>query len=321
MKSFFSMLVAACAASVIAQNYDPTAAAATVNGEKITNNEYFGRMSYLDNVGFVEEGRFVEMIPAFMTLRRLIDERLLLLVAKDKGVLPSQSEVDAEIARRRTDSADQYTKMKNLGVPDNVITGRMLVEMAQFRLLTQGIVITDEQVQSHYNLNKMIYRKPATVKLRVIVVEDAASKAKVDEALKTKAFAVVAKELSTDLTKFDGGDLPRINMSSLPQNVSNEVSRLKAGDKTNWIESGTSFLKYLIEQKEDETQLPLDEKLKTEIKKKMMMVAGQQKNSDAVGAALAQKRAVCKVTIPAPGLQKLWDYYVAESTKGKTNKP
>jgi hypothetical protein len=53
--------------------------------------------------------------------------------------------------------------------------------------------------------------------------------------------------------------------------------------------------------------MPLDAILKADIKKRMMVVAGQQKNGEAVEKLVKDKRKAVNVKITAPGLQKLWN--------------
>lgn len=309
------VLLPIIAAFASAQTLDPNEVIVTINGEKILASEYFNRMEMLENVGTMSDGKFVELPPAFLTLQRIVTERLIMQVAKEKGVAPTPAEIDAEFKEQQIEQAESFKRLKDYGLTDQELKKRVEMDLTQFKLITMGVNITDEQVTNHYNLNKMVYVTPATVKLRVIVVDKPEDRAKVDEALKTKTFAEVAKQLSTDITKYDGGDLPKVAINAIPQNVQNEVLRSKAGDKTQWIQSEGSFLKYLIEAKEEQKQIPLDTKLRKEIKRRMMLVAGRQKND--VQAMIDDKRKSAKVQIGTPGLQKLWDAYMADYLRYK----
>jgi parvulin-like peptidyl-prolyl isomerase len=258
-------------------------------------------------VGTVEDGKFVAAPPAFLTLRRMIDEAIVLMVAKDKGVAPTAAEINAEVAKRRTENPEKLKDLQALGITDDVIVAQVTQDLARFNLLTMGVSITDAQVTNHYNVNKLVYVEPAMTKLRVIVVENAADKTKVDEALKTKSFAEVATTMSVDLTKLMGGDLPEVPTDNLPENVRTAISTVPAGKTTAWIESSGAHLKYLVESKKEQRQMPLDAELKADIKKRMMVVAGQQKNGETVEKLVSDKRKATNVQITAPGLQKLWN--------------
>lgn len=289
---------------------DPAKPVATVNGEPITAAEYYRKMEFLPGVGTVSNNKFIESPPAFLALEKLINERLILLVAKKKGVAPTAGEIDNELKKRKAETPERYQRMTDLGMTDTEFKSQVMLDLAQFNLLTMGITVTDQQVAEHYNTNKFSYTSPATVKLRVIVVENLTNRDKVDLALKTKDFAVVAREMSTDLTKFDGGNLPEVDISRLPTNVLNQVQITPAGSNTAWIESSGSFSKYKIETKTEAKQLPLDDKLKLVIKRRLMLEFGEAKNN--VRAMLDEVRKTAKVQINAVGLQKLWDSYMQD---------
>lgn len=281
-----------------------------VNGEKVLAQEYYRRMEFLPNVGTLIGGQFVELPPAFLTLEDLINDRLVLQLAKERGLLPTAEAVDTELALRKRESPDDYAKLAELGVSDEELKSRLLVELAQFSLVTEGVTVTDKQVEEHYQVNKVMYTTPPQVRLRVIVVKKAEDRVKVDEALRTKSFEVVAREMSTDVSAFSGGELPEVAMSQLPQNVYNEVIRTSPGEITNWIELEGFFAKYRIEEKKEAVVLPLDDKLRREIRRRLMFTIGMNKND--VKALLDEKRRTAKVEIASPGLQKVWDRFLKE---------
>lgn len=301
----------ALSGSAFAQTLDPNSVVVTVNGEKVYASEYYTRMAYLEGVGTVNDGKFSPAPPAFLTIQRLVNEKLIMQIAKEKGVAPTPAEIAEEVAAQKSANSEHFQRLKDLGVTDAAIENQIAMDLTQFKLVTMGITITDDQVMNHYNLNKMVYMKPAMVKMRVIVVSKAEDKAKVESALKTKKFGDVAREMSTDLTKFDNGDLPNVAIQNLPQNVLNEVTRTEAGQTTQWIESEGAYLKYLVESKSASTPIPLDANLKKAIKRRMMLIAGQQKNN--IGALLDAKKRDGKIEINAPGLQKLWNLYIADT--------
>ena len=77
---------------------DPTRTVAIVNGEAIKGDEYYHRMEYLPGVSRrIQEGVNAEFPPGFLTLEQLVTERLILQLAKQRNVAPSQAEVDAEM--------------------------------------------------------------------------------------------------------------------------------------------------------------------------------------------------------------------------------
>ncbi len=307
MKPIFLLASIGVTAAAVCQPIDNNAVIAKVDGQVINAAQFYRRMAYLDGVGTVENGRFVAVPPAFLTIQRMIDEIIVVAVAKDKGVAPTAAEIEAELIKRKNDNPGTLKELQDLGVGDDMIRSQITQDLARFNLLTMGVTITDAQVQNNYNVNKMVYVTPATIKLRVIVVTEAANKTKVDEALKTKPFAEVASTMSEDLTKMLGGDLPLVPVANLPKNVADATATLAPGKTTIWIESDGAHLKYLVEAKTEQKQLPLDAKLKADIKKSMMVIAGQQKNGEMVEKLIKDKRKATQVVITSPGLQKLWN--------------
>ena len=113
--------------------------------------------------------------------------------------------------------------------------------------------------------------------------------------------------MSVDLTKLMGGELPEVPTANLPENVRTAITSVPVGKTTAWIESGSAHLKYLVEVKTEQKQMPLEAVLKADIKRRMMVVAGQQKNGEMVEKLIRDKRKAANVQITAPGLQKLWN--------------
>jgi len=281
-----------------------------VNGVPITATEYYKRMELLPGVGVYSNGNFIERPPAFITILQLVQDQLILQLAKEQGVAPTESEITQELNIRKAQDSEKYKAFAEFGIGDEELKRQIAIDIAQFKLLTKGVTVTDQQVTEHYNNNKLYYTTPATVKLRVIVVKNAEDKQKVDNSLKSKSFAEVAKELSTDITKYAGGDLPEVSVAQLPQNVLNEVTRTSPGKDTAWIESEGVFSKYRVEKKTDAKQLPLDNKLKERIRRMLMVEIGKRRNN--VRQMLDAMRLKAKIEIASPGLQKLWEAYIRD---------
>jgi foldase protein PrsA len=282
----------------------------TINGETVTVGEYYRRMEFLEDVGKIVANQFVERPPAFLAVERIVNERLILQLARRQGVAPTPGEIENEYRIRRQDNAEQVDNLLALGVAEADLKAQVAVEMAQFNLMTKGVTITDQQITDHYNNNRFLYSTPATATLRVIVVREAADKLRVESALATRSFADVAREHSVDLSKFDGGSLGEVAIDRLPQNVRNLVSIIETGKHTPWIESQGAFLMYHIDAKSESKQLPLDDRLRRQIRRKMMLDMGRSRNN--VKAMMDEMLKTVKVEISSPGLQKLWDAYIRD---------
>lgn len=284
-----------------------------VNGDVVSLGEYYRRMEFLQDVGKMVGNQFVERTPGFLTVERLVTEKLTMQLARRHGVAPTPGEVENEYRIRKEDNPAQIKTLLDMGITEADIKGQIAIEMAQFNVLTKGVSITDQQITDHYNNNRFIYTTPAMASLRVIVVREATDKARVETALRSKKFEEVARELSVDLSKFDGGYLGEVPIERLPQNVKNLVELLPAGSNTPWIESQGAFLMYRIETKTEAKQLPLDDRLRRQIRRKMMLDMGRAKND--VKAMMDEMLKTVVVEIDSPWLQKIWNDYIEEYRK------
>lgn len=98
-KAIFAGLLLALTGAALAQ-VDPARVVATVNGVAIKGDEYYHRMEFLPGVGKNMGDGFAEFPPGFLTLEQLITEKLVFQLAKEKGVMPTQADIDAELQYR-----------------------------------------------------------------------------------------------------------------------------------------------------------------------------------------------------------------------------
>ncbi|GIV01432.1 MAG: hypothetical protein KatS3mg015_0262 [Fimbriimonadales bacterium] len=281
-----------------------------VNNRSFTEKEYFQRMEFLNDVYMAIDGGFLEAPPGFITLLRMINDELILELARQKGVMPTEGEIDSEFAKRKQGNAELFAEMEAIGISEAELKLRATIDLAQFKLLTMGVTVTDEQVDEHYKANPQLYTVPGILHLRVIVVKDEAAKAAVDEALKTKPFGEVAQEHSVDATKAIGGDLGVIPIGNLPERIQQQFKDVPVGKTTDWIESSGSWLKYFVEEKTETTIKPLTPELRETIRKRLMLEIGKQKNR--LQDDLDALRASAKIEFSNPGMKTLYERYMKE---------
>ncbi|MEJ5169716.1 MAG: peptidyl-prolyl cis-trans isomerase [Fimbriimonadales bacterium] len=319
--SSFVAFFAICLASA---QLDPNRVVAVVNGEEIKAAEYYHRMEFLPNVGKRIGDRFAELPPGFMTLEQLITERLVLQLAKSKGCLPTDSEVQAEFERMKKEDPGLVERWTASGRTLPELLYEVRVNLAGFKLKTFGITITDQEVQDFYKKNPSMFTVERRFKLRVIVV-DAANKQKVEDELKAgKPFADVARQWSLDLTKVEGGLVGTIPASRLNEAVRKVVSNTRIGQTTDWIVNGERHAKFLLEDVLPEQVLPLDDKLKADIRKRLMLDRGNVRNN--VQKEMADLRSKSKIEIKNQEFAQLYDrmigsYLAQEAAKNQGAKP
>ncbi len=272
----FSILAAA--------QVDPARVVAVVNGEEIKGSEYYRRMEYLPGIGRRVGNQFVEFPPGFFAVEQLITERLVFQLAQSKGISISDAEVDSELATRTTENANYLKDWIGGGRTAEELSYQVRYELAQFKISTFGITITDQEIETDYKANPSTYTVPRQYKLHVIVVKDPADKASSDADLAGgKTFEQVASARSVDISRVRGGDYGQVPADGLSPRVKAALALIRIGQQTDWIDVGDTdqnrvFLRFRLDDVVPEEKLALDGKLKRMIRKKLMMIRGAAKN-------------------------------------------
>lgn len=270
--------MAALAGSLVAQ-VDQARLVATVNGEEIRGGEYYRRMEFLPNVGRQMGNSFATFPPGFLTIEQLITERLVVQLAKEKGIFPTEPEVQAEIRARLEDNPKVIEEWLSTGQSREEFEALARFQLAQFKLQTFGVTITDQEVDAHYKDNQGMFTIPKRVKLRVIAVNTPEAKSAVDADLAAgKAFADVAAARSIDITKSSNGEFGTVPITELSQEVRKVVEEAKIGKTTKWIQTGDVSAIFLLEGVLPAEVVPLDSKLRRRIRRDMMTQRGVIKN-------------------------------------------
>lgn len=287
-----------------------------VNDRVFTRDEYVQRMEFINGVYMEVGGGFLEAPPGFITLMRMINDQLIIELARSKGVYPTQAEINKEFEERKKGNETLFTEMAVLGITEEELKLRATVDLAQFKLLTIGVTVTDKEVEEHYKVNPQLYTLPATIDLRVIVVKDESAKRAVDEALKTQSFEQVAEQYSVDATKAIGGDLPEVPIANLPQRIQDLFASLDKGKTTDWVQSQDAWLKYLVENKTQTQVLPLTPELKETIRKRLMLEIGRNKNR--LQDDLDELRRKARIEFGNPGMKELYERYMRDYFRSRS---
>jgi hypothetical protein len=184
------------ATSLLNPKVDETVA--TINGEVLSSQSYHRRMEYLPGLGRrTNTGQFIEILPAIATLDTIVTETLLLQIAKSKGLVPSETEIDQEISYRIRKDPTYVESWQSIGRTMPELRQKIKVERAQFKLQTDGIVVTESDIQNNYDAAKASrFTIPPRVKLRVIIVHDQDAMTKVDDGIKSgKTFNALATDI------------------------------------------------------------------------------------------------------------------------------
>jgi len=275
----FATLLAFGLAVYGAAQVDPNRTIVVVNGEEVKGAEYYRRMEFLPGVGKLFSGSFAEFPPGFLTLEQIITERLVIQLAKEKGVLPTDAEVEAEVKAAETETPKDIEAWLAGGRTREELVYQTRYNLSQFRLYTRGITVTDGEVEKFYTDNPTLFTIPKQLDLKIIVVtsEDAAKAVDADLAA-GKKFEDVSKERSVDVSKVTGGNYGKVSWDDLSKEARAALENVQVGQTTGWIVSQETRVKFLLAGVTPPAKRPLDAALKRSIRREQMLTKGRIAN-------------------------------------------
>jgi parvulin-like peptidyl-prolyl isomerase len=295
---------------------------ATVNGEILMSQTYYRRMEYLPGLGRkTNTGQFVEIMPAIATLDTLVTEMLLVQIARAKGLLPTEAETDQEIAYRVRKNPTYITDWQAVGRTMPELRHMIKVEKAQFKIQTDGIVVTETDIQKNYDQAKSTrFTTPARYKLRVITANDEDTKSKVDDGIRAgKSFGDLASQYSTDASKNYGGDFGTVPLEILGEQVKAAIKPLKKGERTGWLSADKIYAKFQVDEILPAEILPLDAGVKEDLRREMMLAKSAGVPGNDVLRMLRDARQRANIAITSPEIDKAYKQFLdleKKSTSG-----
>jgi len=237
---------------------------AVVNQELVTASELDARIAAVRE----NAARAGAALPPMSQLRRevldaLIDERVQVSHARDSGVRIDGAEIDRAIDhlanQNRVSVAQLREQLRREGIDygmlRNTVRDRLMVEQVREREVQQRIRITDAEIEAvleqerarsrgtaNYNIAQVLVTVPegadeATVAQRRSRAETAMARVKAGE-----AFEAVAREMSEDSNRAQGGVIGLRPADRLPDVFVAHVRDLQAGDVApTLLRSGAGF--------------------------------------------------------------------------------
>lgn len=296
-KAIIAGLLLAIAGSALAQ-VDPNRLVAVVDGVEIRGAEYYRRMEFLPGVGKLVGNTLQQFYPGFMTLEQLINEKLIFELAKNKGVLPSDAQVNDELASRLKIQPTYQEQYVASGRTAQDLKYDIKFELAQLNLLTAGITVTDQEVEKFYAENHPMFSVPRTFHLRLIAVNSQSELDMVDkELLAGKSFAEVAKAHSVDPSAAAGGDIGARTEDEFSKEAQAEIAATPVGKSTKWFRpnDGTGGFRFQVVEVMPEKLRPLDDEVRREARLRMRMDRGRIRNDIKKDLDELRKKAVIDI--------------------------
>jgi parvulin-like peptidyl-prolyl isomerase len=230
---------------------------------------------------------------------------------KAKDVEKGLESVKAQIGGR----AVYDEQLKKLGATDaevlQLAERRQLCRRFVAQKIEPGVTVSEAEVRAWYDAHKQDVQHPAQIKVRVIFVNappgadpsaEKTARKRIEEAerriLAGEAFAKVARDISDDMSKANGGELDWIGRGILPAEVEARIWALEPGDLSG-VERGR-FGFGLIEVLDKRAAGPFAyEEIRSDVEK----AARETKVKDATAAAIAKQRAVAKIEALDPAVK------------------
>lgn len=294
-----------------------------VNGKTITQAEYYKAMERMtvpitqgeNPVRDPATGRLVREQAGYLALRMLIDRQIVLDMAEKEKVMPTEQEIEDELQRQKKNPA--FTEnMKALGYTEEDIKQEIKVQLAEFKLLTKGITVSDDEVKKAYDANIQRFTMPARVQVALILVDSprkleqvrAEIKKGVDFALLATQYRPADMPATTNVTSvwLDENNqmfqqfplLWQTLQKTAPNNVTDPLP-IKLPTAQGKVTDGWVIFKVL--DKKERQVVPLDE-VKEDLRREMML----RKSKRNLALELMQMRAQAKVTIDIPRYDQRW---------------
>jgi parvulin-like peptidyl-prolyl isomerase len=231
----------------------------------------------------------------------MILEELVLGLAKEKNVEPTDAQVKERIAEQKKSQPNLAEKLKDMGITEEQFEQLIKVQEAAFNLKTRGVKVTDQEIKDYYEKNKketFTDREKADVSLIL-----AKSKADADIAVgmlnKGIAFDSVVQQYSVG-PKANGGHLPEpvkreVGGPGPSKEMQDAIFSTKDGKITKPIPVGNGTYAIFQVNKVTPAITKSFEDVKSEIKRTLLDQKGSQKNN--IEADLAKYREDAKIDI------------------------
>lgn len=287
---------------------------ATVNGSPITNDEYLRYMMLKPSVNILtERGPATARVSpplGFQALEDLVQQRLVVQMARDENVYPSDDQVEKEMQFRVKSDPDFVKRLTSQGLSIDMIKEAMKVEMSQFNLLTKGITVTPDAIDAYIKANPKEFVKPPSVDLIWILARSEKTKQAAEQALRSgQTFDQVALQYSeAQNAKQSQGRLPIHQIEQLPKELQAPIAATPQLKSTDWIKAQDGWAKFYVERRAAATPVPTNsEEMREKIKRKIMLQRGS--GGRELQARLQARLREAKVDVQFPGLQDSWKLF------------
>jgi len=252
----------------------------------------------------------------YTLLKQMIGEQVLLEMAKEEGVLPTDQQVEERVQREMKNNPQIKQAITEGRLTLDDYRERVRVALAEFNLRTKGVTVTEQEVKKIYDENKRAFYRPASARVRGILVQNPEVRKQIDDDLK-RGFnfqSIVNKYAQNPVAGVQSGEseftlegpLPQTPEGQLLQRVRSVLKNAKPQQVTEWIPLGNgAVVRYEVLARSPGQQLSFEE-VKDNIREQLMLQKGLQTNRD-LNLELLKRMANTPVEITSEGWKKQYE--------------
>lgn len=291
---------------------------AKVNGTPISMAEFNDHLQTKATVRVTVQGQSVELpvadTLAFQAVQDLVAQKLLLQVAADEGVAPTDEDVEAEIKFKVALQPNYLPAMKTRGFTTGQVRQLTAVQLAQERLATKGITVTDEEVQRRIKENPNLFVEPEKASLELLFVRGQDTRSKAEQALRSGTpFTSVRQQFDqAPLSLRNAFDVSRASgdgmaIEGLNEPFKSAVRKTDKGKLTDWMRAGDGWAKILVHSKMPKKEIERTPERMEFLKRQIALEKAAEKND--VNKKVADKLRSSKIEVVEASLKDPWQRF------------
>ena len=299
-------------------------AVAKVGETPIDREMYIRRLELMPTPVQIGGNQATTAPAGYTTLVQMIREQVLLDMAKEEGVLPTDQQVEERVQREMKNNPQIKQAITEQRLTLDDYRERVRVALAEFNLRTKGVTVTEQEVKKIYDENKQAFYRPASARVRTILVQNPEVRKQIDDDLK-RGFnfqSIVNKYAQNPVAGVQSGESEFALEGQVPQTpdgqtllrVRNILKNVKPQQVTNWIPVGDGAVaRFEVLAKSQGQQLSFEE-VKDNIREQLMLQKGLQTNRD-LNMEMAKRMVNTPVEIYSEGWKKQYEKDIEELKK------